>query len=181
MSNSGNMVANLIGKKYNRWTVLDKTPISGGKNRHVKYYVICDCGREGLVSSSALTRGESKSCGCLNQEKRKERVAKNSPRWLDKTRRIDDDGYVLIWYPEHPNSRRGLVREHTMVMSEKLGRPIRKNECIHHRNGIKTDNRIENLELWGKGHPIGYRIEDKIIWAVEFLQKYAPEKLKGDL
>jgi hypothetical protein len=63
-------------------------------------------------------------------------------------------GYVLLWIPGHPNAKAGrnksYVYEHRFVMSEYLGRPLEKWEFIHHRNGIKDDNRIENLEILTK-------------------------------
>ena len=66
----------------------------------------------------------------------------------------DGFGYVLIWMPEHPNAKAGrgksYVYEHRLVMSNHLGRPLTKGEFVHHRNGIKDDNRLDNLELMTK-------------------------------
>lgn len=60
----------------------------------------------------------------------------------------DRFGYIQIWKPEHPNAKMGgYIHEHRFVMSEFLGRPLESWEFVHHRNGIKDDNRIENLEL----------------------------------
>lgn len=57
-------------------------------------------------------------------------------------------GYRFVLRPEHPNAdKRGYVREHVLVMSEALGRPLAPNETVHHRNGDRLDNRLENLEL----------------------------------
>jgi HNH endonuclease len=57
-----------------------------------------------------------------------------------------DRGYVMIFEPTHPNARKdGYVSEHVKVMSAKLGRPLKRFEEVHHRNGIRHDNRPENL------------------------------------
>lgn len=88
-------------------------------------------------------------------------------------------GYILVRAPDHPNAgKNGYVLEHVMVMAEILGRPLLLFEEVHHRNGVRDDNRPSNLELWSTSQPPGQRVEDKIAWAVELLQQYAPELLR---
>lgn len=82
-------------------------------------------------------------------------------------------GYRKIHKPDHPNCwKNGDIFEHVFVMSEYIGRALQNKETVHHKNGIKSDNRIENLELWSNSHPFGQRVEDKIAWCKEFLELY---------
>jgi hypothetical protein len=82
-------------------------------------------------------------------------------------------GYITIYRKGHPNSNSNdCIQEHVYVMSEFLGRPLIKGESVHHKNGIRDDNRIENLELWHRAQPSGQRVVDKITWAKELLQSY---------
>lgn len=80
----------------------------------------------------------------------KARKGKHSANW--KGGRIKDKvGYILLYKPEHPNAvsgrTHGYVYEHRFIMAEHLGRALKSGEFVHHKNSIKDDNRLENLEL----------------------------------
>lgn len=62
-------------------------------------------------------------------------------------------------------------------MEQMLGRPLRDFENVHHRNGIRTDNRPENLELWVKAQPAGQRVTDLVEWVIQFYPELVTEAL----
>ncbi len=85
---------------------------------------------------------------------------------------ITTNGYKVISKKHVNSSKRGQILEHVYIMSNHLKRPIFEKETVHHKNGIRNDNRIENLELWSSSHPPGQRVSDKIEWCKQFLEQY---------
>lgn len=119
------------------------------------------CARDGCSKTiyKASARVGSGYCkSCLNK-------MEANPNW--RGGKITTQGYTQLRQPDG-----SYVFEHRLVMAEKLGRPLLDNENVHHKNGIKTDNRIENLELWVTSQPSGQRAEDLVQWAQEIIELY---------
>lgn len=85
---------------------------------------------------------------------RRARNGESTKRWLN------HDGYVLI------RKQGKSVLEHRMIMEEMLGRPMLPEETVHHKNGVRDDNRPENFELWVSTRS-GQRVTDLIAFVVE--------------
>jgi len=114
-----------------------------GQIRKCKY-----CGDNIFVIDSAIKRGSGHFCNkqCMGKWKSKNRKGKNHWNW--KGGRINYNGYIYAYCPHHPNATtkgKGYMMEHRLVMENKIGRYLTKDEIIHHKNGIRDDNRIENL------------------------------------
>jgi hypothetical protein len=87
-------------------------------------------------------------------------------------RYVNGNGYVML-----ATGSPRMVLEHREVMERALDRPLLSNENVHHLNGDRADNRLENLELWVKRQPPGQRVTDRIEDAVSLLRQYAPHLL----
>lgn len=124
----------------------------------------CDCGNETSVAAASFSGGHTKSCGCVAK-----RRGPDHPLWLGG--HIDKNGYHITVV------NRKSMKSHRLVMEGILGRPLLPSENVHHKNGVRNDNRPENLEVWVKSQPCGQRVTDVVVHAAELLARYSPDLL----
>ena len=158
------------GQRFDNLTVIKEI---AKKNKKRRFLCKCDCGNNQEIDLPNLIYNKYKrACVKCSHNWHRENTKEKSPTWKG-GRRIESGGYVEILNKEHPRARQtGYVKEHILVMENNLGRYLVKGENVHHLNGYKTDNRIENLELWNTSQPAGQRIEDKLKWAKQIIKLY---------
>lgn len=154
------MVSQFLGLPYDELVL---TPNDIGQ--YPDGYAVCNTCEKGFVT---FDKKYTKNCSreCSNRSQSSRQFGESNPNYKD-GKKITDQGYVqLLVGKDHPMAGRGgYVLEHRYVMSQFLDRPLRRCEVIHHLNGNRQDNRIENLELCGKQEstqPVGQRYYDVI-------------------
>lgn len=133
-------IPDLTGQRFGRLM----TVAYAEKRGRLHYWTCrCDCGIEKPIAEWSLRKGITKSCGCLQREAAS-RLGADHPLYGD-GKSHDANGYVTLTSKAW-GSASGR-REHCVVMERHLGRTLRPDEIVHHVNGDKADNRIENLAV----------------------------------
>lgn len=79
----------------------------------------------------------------------------------------------MVLARDHPRAGSNCyVFEHVLVMEDILGRRLVPGETVHHLNGVRDDNRPDNLELWTRPQPSGIRARDAVAWGHQVLALY---------
>lgn len=77
-------------------------------------------------------------------------------------KKVRSDGYIAIYFPDHPKSAKdGYILEHVLVMEAMIGRHLKDNECVHHINRRKDDNRSKNLKLMTKSDHMSFHMKER--------------------
>lgn len=130
----------------------------------------CATCRRDFVPKERGVRGAAQrfcSVTCARWQKRGPRPRISGPAWY-----VAKNGYVSA----RVNGQ--TVLQHRVIMENILGRPLEPFENVHHKNGIRDDNRPENLELWAKAQPCGQRPEDLVAWVVHYYPQLVDAELK---
>ena len=120
-----------------------------GPRGGLRYIYECNqCSKLKDISNHNIKHGWGLFCSnSCNREYKKSLTLEKAAQWKGGRTR-HQMGYIRIKKPEHHRAdKSGYVFEHILVVEKKIGRDVLRKEEVHHINGVKDDNRIENLKL----------------------------------
>jgi len=112
-------------------------------NKYAKGLTPWNKGKKGCKNKGSFTKDSVAFKGRKHTKEAKEKMRQKH----FKNKKTTQYGYILIYAPKHPLANRNYVREHRLLIEKHLGRYLTAKEIVHHINGIKNDNRLENLAL----------------------------------
>lgn len=125
-----------VGKVYNRLKIMNIT------SRSQKDYSPSEKVINHITALGKAGRGKSVS------DETKAKLSQAKFKGGIGHKKIRKDGYISIYFPEHPKSNKdGYIMEHILVMECSIGRHLNDDEVVHHKNHNRADNRLDNLQL----------------------------------
>lgn len=171
----------LNGEKFGQLTVLCRAEShqnrGGGARRY--WRVRCACGEEYEVAQNSLRSGYSTRCRkCGSKAAGLAKRGNKNSRWKG-GRYLVHGGYVMVHAPGHPNAykspgNKGMILEHRLVMSHKIGRPLRAGEDVHHIDGNRENNDSANLQLKFYRHGRGQVVSEMVDSYLDYIALHPP-------
>lgn len=114
------------------------------------------------LSKEQIARMSKIHKGKIVSEETRKRISESAKRGGVGHKKIRSDGYIKIYFPDHPKSTAdGYIMEHILVMECLLGRHLYDDECVHHINKVRNDNRKENLKLMTKSEHMSLHMKER--------------------
>jgi hypothetical protein len=134
----------LLGQQFGRLLVIERT--ENNKWGRAVWICKCSCGNIVKVKGNSLLLHKTKSCGCLRRDTARESNLGEKANTWNGGKSTDGNGYIRILAKDHPHANaRGYVMEHILIAERALGEYLPEGSVIHHINGVRDDNRLENL------------------------------------
>ncbi len=143
---------NLYYSGYSMREIGEKLNMATGKiHKYIHVYNIIPRERINEITKEKISKAQKGNKYALGCKRTKEHIEKislaNKIKGIGHKKKTKN-GYIKIFFPSHPKSTKdGFILEHDLIMECNIGRWLKDDEVVHHKNRIKNDNRIENLEL----------------------------------